>query len=622
MPPEVRPSRGLDDPPEAIALRGAQAPVVEATIGPSNGSAVDPWLRDALAAGGVGVWSWDLSTDLLTGDTTARRLWGLPDEGEIPFARVLASIHVDDVAAVKSASAAARMTGEDSEVVLRVLHPTGETRWMRVRGRVTGAYNDRHLVGVTLDVTERLRAEATLRTTESRLQRAQELGGAVPFEWDARADQLVAPPGFNRLYRLEPDERFNLPTFLARLHPEDRARVEDDQSRLIASPGPYETEFRIVLPDGGVRWILSRGESVRDAAGAITGIAGINLDITARKEAEDELRRARREARARFREIRALYQNAPVGLALLDRELRYVRINEKLAKIGDFTASDPVSRHIFEVMPDLREALEPSLRTVLETGEPTGNLELRCKSPSGEKAVFTCCFYPLKDEEGAISGIGVVVEDVTAHKRDAEARDLLSRELSHRIKNLFAIVSSLLTLSARGNEGVQAFAKTVRGRIEALGRAHDYARPNEWDGGVEHSRTLQSLLALLLAPYRNEAGAAERVRVHGTDPLVGPTAATALALAIHEFATNALKYGALSTSDGSIDIGCREDDELEIVWTERGGPPVAGAPERQGFGSTLARRTVSSDLGGRIETEWAQEGLVLRLRLPLERLAS
>jgi PAS domain S-box-containing protein len=588
-----------------------------------HAAVADPALREALAAGGIGVWSLNLSTGAFTADEAARALWGLGDEDRIASSRLAQGIEPADADEVAAFVAAARAGEPASHLVFRVRCADGEPRWTQVRARAAETPDGRLLIGVALDVTERMRAESALSATEARLRRAQELGGALAFEWDARSDTVVASPAFKALYGLRPDEPMNLTTFLARVHPEDRMRVEEDQYRLLGSPGPYETEFRIVLPNGEVRCVLTRGESIRNLEGLPIGIAGINIDITARKEAEEELRRSKRDARTRFREVRALYQNAPVGLALLDLELRFLRVNEFLTDITGLPAEEHVGRPFFELLPDLRERLEPIVREVVATQEPVRNIEVQGATPGhpDRKVWWRMHLYYMSDDYGATPGVGLVAEDVSAQKSAERTRDLLSRELSHRIKNLFAVVASMVSLSARGNDALTDFARTVRGRIEALGRAHDYVRPAEWGGPAAGEPTsLHGLLHGLLAPYRG-ADQRTRVEISGDDAAIGPSAATALALSIHEFATNAMKYGALSVPGGRVEIACRGGgDEFRLDWSERGGPPVEQAPAHEGFGTLLAKRSVRQDLGGAISADWARDGLKISLTLPSERL--
>ena len=456
-------------------------------------------LSGALSVGGVGIWAWNLTTDLIATDPVARRLWGLPEDGRLPAARLLDAIHPDDAPAVRSAIAAAR-SGDGWQADVRLRRPDGEVRWMRLRGSAGLTAGEPEVVGVTIDVTDDKRAEGASGAAGRRLQRAQELGGAA-FDWDARTDHLTASAGLKALCGLDPEEPFDFARFLGIVHPNDRMRVEDHHYRLLESPGPYESDYRIVLPDGRVRWVLSRGETICDEAGHPTGIAGVVLDITSRKEVENDLRRSRRETRVRFRELKALYQNAPVGLALLDRKLRFVRINAFLSEI--YGLSEAVGCHVFDVVPDFRGHLEPVLAEVLETGRPIRDVEIEgaTRRRPDERLFWRTHFYPLTNENGSVLGIGVVAEDVTAARRAEQARDLLGRELSHRIKNLFAVLSSLIRLSAQGDPKVQPFAHAVRGRIEALGRAHDYVRPYERAPGfAQGEKRLQELLKTVSHP--------------------------------------------------------------------------------------------------------------------------
>lgn len=202
-------------------------------------------------------------------------------------------------------------------------------------------------------------------------------------------------------------------------------------------------------------------------------------------------------------------------------------------------------------------------------------------------------------------------------KRAIAMRELLARELSHRIKNVFSVVGGLASASAR-DSGAQSFAKAFRGRINALARAHDYVLPNSQGSGAEGGNTLHGLLKVLLLPY-DEGG--RRIRVTGDDLPLGQGAATTLALILHEQATNAIKYGALSNEEGSVHVHCAVSDGMvEISWEERGGPAPAGAPLQTGFGTTMVS-SGSASLGGIIAAEWAAEGLRVTLSMPLQSLA-
>ncbi|MBB1499663.1 GAF domain-containing protein [Paracoccus sp. MC1862] len=202
-------------------------------------------------------------------------------------------------------------------------------------------------------------------------------------------------------------------------------------------------------------------------------------------------------------------------------------------------------------------------------------------------------------------------------KGTIEARDLLTRELSHRIKNVFSVVSGLASASARDRDA-RAFVTAFRGRIGALARAHDYVLPGSFSARNERESTVRGLLKVLLHPYDEDR---RRIRITGDDLPLGQSAATTLALILHEQATNAIKYGALSNAEGRVLVDCRNGGEsFEIAWEEQGGPPTAGPPLATGFGTTMVSSAIDS-LGGTITAEWAAQGLQVTLSVPVRCLA-
>jgi two-component sensor histidine kinase len=211
--------------------------------------------------------------------------------------------------------------------------------------------------------------------------------------------------------------------------------------------------------------------------------------------------------------------------------------------------------------------------------------------------------------------------DVTGRKQAEEGHELLAGEMSHRVKNLLAIATGLTHITSRSTTSTAEMARELTQRLTALGRAHDLVRP--LPGGQGSAALLGDLLTVLLAPYDDLGAFSGRIRVAVERMGVGEAAATSLALVIHELATNSLKYGALSAEAGTLDISTAAPSEaqLELIWMERGGPAVHAPPEASGFGSKLVHRSVSKQLGGAIEYEWAPDGLIVTLRLERGRLA-
>ncbi len=204
--------------------------------------------------------------------------------------------------------------------------------------------------------------------------------------------------------------------------------------------------------------------------------------------------------------------------------------------------------------------------------------------------------------------------DVTGRKQAEESNELLAGEMSHRVKNLLAIASGLTTITSRSASSTEDMARQLTNRLTALGRAHDLVRPLPGEG--KKDALLGDLISVLLSPYDDPGAFSGRIRVSVPRMAVGEAAATTLALVIHELATNALKYGALSSDEGTLDVSSSShEDEVVVVWTERGGPPVASPTGQGGFGSKLINRAMSAQLGGTLSCDWAAEGVVVTIRM-------
>jgi PAS domain S-box-containing protein len=256
-------------------------------------------------------------------------------------------------------------------------------------------------------------------------------------------------------------------------------------------------------------------------------------------------------------------------------------------------------------------------RHSLATGEAY-EIEYRLRHHSGEYRWTLGRALPLRDEHGAIVRWYGTCTDIHATKRLEQERTLVANELSHRIKNIFAVISGLIHLSARSFPEAKGFADALRERVGALGRAHDFVSPH---GPRSHrsgaATSLFAMLAELLAAYQDEA----RIVFEGDDAAIDDRSATPLGLVFHELATNAAKYGALSAPAGRVVVASlRDGDQQVLTWTETGGPAVT-APKRTGFGSKLTRISVEGQLGGKLDYDWRPAGLVLTLILPSSALS-
>lgn len=223
---------------------------------------------------------------------------------------------------------------------------------------------------------------------------------------------------------------------------------------------------------------------------------------------------------------------------------------------------------------------------------------------------------------GIVDGVmfGIFL-DVTGRKQAEEGSELLAGEMSHRVKNLLAIATGLTQITGRSAKSVEDMVGELTQRLSALGRAHDIVRPLPGEQG--NAALMGDLLSVLLAPYDETAAFSGRIRVAVARMGVGERTATALAMVIHELATNSVKYGSLSRGSGLLDISSKIDgDHICLIWSETGGPSITEVPELKGFGSRLIARSVAGQLAGELDYDWQESGLVVTVRMRQDRLAS
>ena len=322
----------------------------------------------------------------------------------------------------------------------RLVMPGGERTYLTTKaplqdaeGAIVG------LFGIARDVSERQRQEADLRAAEATAARLQgelrwkealDAAGHGVWDWDIRGGQVEFSPTIPRLLGLEPAELGTDPdAWLQRLHPDDRVRIEPQLSAALASDqGHFEVRHRSCHRDGSWRWFLSRGLVIeRGPDGTPWRMIGTLTDITAWQEAEARLHDSEEQVRRQWTELEAIYTTAPVGLFVLDRDLRFLRLNERLAEINGQPVAAHLGRRIREIVPDLADAAEPLFQGVIDRDEPLLNIQLSGETAAqpGIRRCWREHFYPMKDAAGQVVGINGVVEEITEIKRiEAEIRAL------------------------------------------------------------------------------------------------------------------------------------------------------------------------------------------------------
>jgi PAS domain S-box-containing protein len=299
--------------------------------------------------------------------------------------------------------------------------------------------------------------------------------------------------------------------------------------------------------------------------------------------------------------------------------------NPAAERLFGYSAAEAVGRSITMLIPPGRLSEETAILDNIRRGERVAGYETVRQRKDGSQVDISLTISPLRNASGKIIGASKIARDITERKRAQQYQSLLLREMSHRVKNLLAIASGLVGLSARSAPTPQAMAKAVRERLGAYARAHELTRPETVAPTVEQRVSVLDLIQTITSPYVQtpESGGASNIDIDGPEIVMNSSAVPSLALALHEFTTNAAKYGALSTPEGCVRIAYRlKDGNFELMWRETGGPSVPGVPDKSGFGTLLVGRTVQVQLGGKLDYEWLEGGVAITLRIPIERLAA
>ncbi len=286
-----------------------------------------------------------------------------------------------------------------------------------------------------------------------------------------------------------------------------------------------------------------------------------------------------------------------------------VRSPGGLRLVGESSHDGTGEWWISRIHPGDRPAFEEALRAVKAGHTPRLELEYRVRHRDGGFRWVWHRSLPERNAEGRVVRMIGSTIDITAEREAREAEALVSRELDHRVKNTFALVGSIAGLTAGQHPGAEAFVAEFRERLAALAAAHDVLRRDASEA------PLHELVRRLAEPYGRG-----RVAVSGEDARLGADAVPQIALIMHEWLTNAAKYGALSTAAGRVAVTTQRDNgSLVLRWAESGGPLVSGPPAERGFGSMMAEATAGSRFGGALEEEWHPAGLRLTLRLAADR---
>jgi PAS domain S-box-containing protein len=423
------------------------------------------------------------------------------------------------------------------------------------------------------------------------------------YELDREGRILTWNKGAERLKGWKAEEVIGRPYTI--LHtPESRAtNAPGRELRIAAETGRFEEQAPRMRKDGSIFAAQVSLFPLRDERGEVTGFVKITRDISERSKAGRAILDSRRR-------MEGIVQSAMDAIITIDDEQRIVLFNPAAEKIFGYPVDEVLGRPVTILIPEqYRHHHEEQVRQFFESD--VINRKLESENPifalrrNGEQ-------FPI---EASISQVivggervgTIILRDITERRMNEESRALLAREVDHRAKNALAVAQALVGLTKA--DTMEEFAEAVRGRIEALGRAHSLLSKSHWRGAP-----LDQVIRDELRPYSKD----DQLRMTGPKVTCRADAVQSLSLLFHELATNAVKYGSLGCEGGEVAIEWRsEGSSVTIGWEESGGPSVV-APKRRGFGTRLLNQVSGRQLNAKLEFDWDPAGLRLRMKLPAE----
>lgn len=471
---------------------------------------------------------------------------------------------------------------------------------------------------VVHETTDRVLAEKALARSEERMSLAisgTDLVGT--WDWDVVNDIVTADDRFASLFNLDSLRAgIGVPIneFLSAIHPADVERVGVEIADALRQGSIYKSEYRLIDEAGKVTWVVASGRPRTGADGRVNRFPGVAIDVTAQHRAAEALA----ESELQFRTLanampQMVWSTRPDGFHDYYNARWY-----EFTGVPDGSTDGDEWNGMFH--PDDQERAWALWRDSLRTGEPY-QIEYRLRHHSGEYRWTLGRALAIRDTQGQIVRWIGTCTDIHESRLAAEERELVAQELSHRIKNIFAVLNGIISLSARDHPEVKPFADQLRQRIYALGEAHDFVRPHTYlNAAMGGQGLLSALIERLMRPYNSDG--VVRVNFIGDDSKIDDAAATPLALLFHELATNSAKYGALSSPNGSVTITAHSNAEsYNLEWKENGGPAVTEPEALGGFGTRLVKMSVEGQMRGQLERRWLAEGLEVKISLPADALS-
>ena len=596
-----------------VSFKGESLAAPQPTVADRKGASLAALLEQIIEAAPDPIWAKDEAGRFILLNSAAASIMGQPRDrvlgrtaAELAPADIVRRIEAEDARVLREgASVSAEDELFDHNSARRAVYLSRKVPLRGPDGAITG------LLGLAREITDRKRYEAMLVAREAKSAKAarelQTLADNIPT-----LCFMAFPDGhiywFNRRCYDYTGLSWDSPSHWEHvIEPSVLPEASERWSRSVRTGEPFEMTVPVRGGDGHYRTFLTRIVPIRNEAGAIVRWFGSNTDVTDLKASEAERER-----------LSSIIESTSDFVGTFDRNCLITYLNPAARRLANIPAAASLAGCGLDriVSPEhIRKLVDEILPIVRRDGVWTGESSLHAQDGTPIPASHVVIGH--RDERDEIAYFSFVARDISDRVAAEDREKLLAREVDHRAKNLLAIVQSVVQLTRA--ESVTDFKDAITGRVQSLARAHSLLAASRWQG-VQ----LGPLIEEELAPFSPNDN--PRVRASGPAILLKPAAAQAIALVVHELATNTVKYGALSCDAGRLDVRWRRVERegaphLAIVWHESGGPTVT-PPAHRGFGSTVIRSSVERQLKGKVEMEWRATGLQCTLTFPTGQVLS